>query len=113
MLDNMKKLLLVALLFSFNAHADTVAWLENQSGGKIVLTDATCPDDPRQFTAYGTSPSISTQFGCWFSDDMMVHITWSKSGNFKSYPLELWNVNDNVAKKLRRKNQDSSGRKSI
>lgn len=106
----MKKIL-VSLLLCLSAHAsaDTVAWLENQGGGKIILTDNTCPSDPAQFVAYGTSQSISTQFGCWFSDDMMVHITWTKSGNFKSYPLEIWNVNQDVVRKLRRK-QSGSGK---
>jgi len=102
----MKKMLALLLLcLSAHASADTVAWIENQGGGKIVLTDGTCPHDPAQFVAYGSSSSISTQFGCWFSDDMMVHITWTKSGNFKSYPLEMWNVNNDVARRLKQRNK--------
>ena len=99
----MKKILVLLLLsLSAHANADTVAWMQNQGGGKIVLTDKDCQEDSRQFMAYASSNSISTQFGCWFSDDMMVHITWSSTGNFKSYPIENWNINQEALNKLKR-----------
>lgn len=105
----MKKIL-VLLLLCLSAHvsADTVGWMPNNGGGKIVITDKDCQSDSRQFMAYTTSSSISTQFGCWFSDDVMVHITWESTGSFKSYPLENWNINDSVIKRLRQRLKGSS-----
>ena len=95
---------LAAVIFmSSTVYADTVATMLNNSGGKIVLTDKDCQSDSRQFMAYTTSNSVSTQFGCWFSDDSMVHITWESTGAFKSYALEDWNVNAEVAKRLKKK----------
>lgn len=106
----MKKMLALLLLCLSAAHvkADTVAWMDNNGGGKIVLTDKTCNTDARQYLAYASSNSISTQFGCWFSDDIMVHITWERSGNFKSYPLDDWNINTEVARKLKKKQNGST-----
>lgn len=91
------------------AKADTVGWMPNNGGGKIVITDKDCQSDSRQFMAYTTSSSISTQFGCWFSDDVMVHITWESTGSFKSYPLENWNINSDVLKRLRQRLKGGSG----
>ena len=106
----MKKILFVFFMLVSNmVVADTVGWMENNGGGKIVLTDNTCKSDARQFMAYASSSSISTQFGCWFSDDTMVHITWESSGNFRSYPLENWNINNEAAKRLRQRLKSKSG----
>lgn len=106
----MKKMMAVLLLLLLSAHAnaDTVGWMPNNGGGKIVITDKDCQSDSRQFMAYTTSSSISTQFGCWFSDDVMVHITWESTGSFKSYPLENWNINSDVIKRLRQRLKGSS-----
>lgn len=104
----MKKIALILLFVATWANADTVGWQENNSGGKIILTDKACNSDSRQFMAYASSTQISTQFGCWFSDDVMVHITWEKTGNLKSYPLEDWNINTEVAKKLRQRLKGSN-----
>jgi hypothetical protein len=66
------------------ARADTVATLKNQGGGQIVLTDIKCRT-MSGMVAYGTHPNNSTLFGCWFLDDIFVHITWS-DGDTRSYP---------------------------
>lgn len=110
----MKKILVLLLLsLSVHANADTVGWMPNNGGGKIVLTDKDCPDDARQFMAYTTSSTVSTQFGCWFSDDVMVHITWSSTGSFKAYPLENWTLNESVIKRLRQRIKGSRGGVSL
>ena len=107
----MKKILvsLLLCLSAAAANADTVGWMYNNSGGKIILTDRDCEGDARQFMAYASSQSVSTQFGCWFSDDSMVHITWTASGNFKSYPLESWTLNNEVVKRLRQRLNKGKG----
>ena len=105
----MKKLLVILMLsLSTQVMADTVGWMNNNSGGKIVLTDRDCQEDSRQFMAYATSNSVSTQFGCWFSDDVMVHITWNSTGSFKSYALENWNINGEVLRRLRQRLKGNS-----
>lgn len=106
----MKKMLVLLLLcLSAHASADTVGWMNNNSGGKIVLTDKDCEGDSRQFMAYASSQTVNTQFGCWFSDDTMVHITWSLNNNLKSYPLENWNLNSEVIKRLRQRLNKNKG----
>lgn len=107
----MKKILvsLLLCLSAAAANADTVGWMYNNGGGKIILTDRDCEGDARQFMAYASSQSVSTQFGCWFSDDSMVHITWTASGNFKSYPLESWTLNNEVVKRLRQRLNKGKG----
>lgn len=106
----MKKLLVILMLgLSTQIMADTVGWMANNGGGKIVITDKDCQSDSRQFMAYATSNTVSTQFGCWFSDDVMVHITWESTGSFKSYPLENWNINSEVIRRLRQRIKGGSG----
>lgn len=104
----MKKILFVCFMLVSNmVVADTVGWMANNGGGKIVLTDKDCQSDSRQFMAYASSASIGTQFGCWFSDDAMVHITWESTETLRSYPLEQWNINSEVAKRLRQRLKSS------
>lgn len=76
------------LLFAFvtvDARAATVATLPNKGGGQIVLTDIKCRSMSGN-VAYGTHPNMSTLFGCWFADDIFVHVTWS-DGDTRSYPI--------------------------
>lgn len=104
----MKKIL-VLLLLSLSAHAsaEMVAWLGNQAGGRIVITDEVCidPDTNKRYDAlkraYNYSSSGSTSEGCFHIEDDSVVIVWVNSvGRSKSrYPLENFTLNTNYKKK--------------
>lgn len=97
----MKPLITLSLCMALTAWADTIATVPNTADGKMVLTDIKCTDKPG-WVVYSSSPKATTQFGCWFSDDSMVHITWS-DGDFRSYPLNRWEINFDVLQRLRNK----------
>ena len=98
----MKKLICIFFATASIAYADTFATYRNSAGGQIVLTDVPC-DGTTQYVAYASSPRSDTLFGCWFSDSTMIHVTW-KDGSIRSYEFDGWNVNMEVAKRLKAKN---------
>ena len=88
----MKKLIIALAIFASVAHAEIIAVLRNRAGGTIALTDVStqkCGSTSR--AAYSTSPSNETAWGCWFLDDLMVHITWL-DGKTWSYPVESFHI---------------------
>ena len=95
----MKKLALILAFLSACASADTIATLENKGGGLIVLTDVICRNESGYYV-YSQQPSAATQFGCWWSDDSMVHVTWS-DGDVWSYPISHFRINPTKAQKMR------------
>lgn len=97
----MKKLFLSLILAAAPVLADTVATMNNDNGGIMVLTDVSCKDGSG-YHMYSQSPSYRTLFGCWWSDNSMVHVTWI-DGEVRSYPLSLWRVNVDVARRMRNK----------
>jgi hypothetical protein len=101
----MKKLICIFLATLSIANAEVVASVKNNANGLLVLTDEVCEGNSK-FFAYSTSDSANTQFGCWFSDSLMIHITW-RDGSVRSYDFTGWQVNVEVAKKLKSKNRQT------
>ena len=95
----MKKLVLMMLFACACAQADTLATMGNAAGGTVILTDVPCKNGGGYYV-YSQSPTASTQFGCWWSDDSMVHITWN-DGDVRSYPINYFKVNSRIADRLR------------
>ena len=95
------KFVCVLLLTCSSVQAGTVATAENRSGGTTVLTDVPCKNEKGLYV-YSQSPRSPTLFGCWWSDDAMVHITW-QDGEFRSYPLHIFNINYENVEKLRKR----------
>lgn len=102
----MKKLFLIFAMLAFNAQADIVAAMSNRNGGTMVLTDVDCKSG-NGMVAYTQSPSVSTLFGCWWSDKIMVHITWN-DGDVRSYPISAWDVDAEVAKRMKKRHNGSN-----
>ena len=103
------KRLLIALALCGVVHAETIATLKNKAGGYIILTDV-ATDRCSGFVgaAYTTRSDNQTTWGCWFSDDMMVHIRWY-DGDTRAYPIDDFSVNTEAARKLReRRNKGQS-----
>ena len=101
----MKKLALILAFLSACAYADTIATTENKAGGTVILTDVPCKNGSGYYV-YSQSPTASTQFGCWWSDDAMVHITWS-DGDVRSYPFNIFRVNKKNSDRLRREENNN------
>lgn len=100
----MKKLILIAAIAASSVYADTVATLRNRSGGMIVLTDVQT-DSCRGFagSVYTTTDTNRTLWGCWFSDDTMVHVRWS-DGDTRAYPIDAFEVNAQTARRFKERN---------
>ena len=73
-----------------SASAESIAYLANKGGGRIVITDEACSNQKGKI-AY-TTGNTDTILGCWFLDDLYVHIVWSDDGKLRSYPLENWTL---------------------
>ena len=103
----MKKIV-VLLLLSLSAHAsaEMLAWLGNQAGGRIVLTDEVCvdPETKERYDAlkraYNYGSAGGTSEGCYLLEDESVVVIWvNTSGRSKSrYPLENFTFNKNYRK---------------
>ena len=96
----MRKILVLLALCGI-AHADTIATLRNKAGGVIVLTDVQT-DRCRDFVGavYATMDNNQTSWGCWFSDDLMVHIKWN-DGDTRAYPIDSFTINTEAVRRLR------------
>lgn len=96
----MKKIFILLALCGL-AHAETIATLRNKAGGLIVLTDVQT-DRCRDFVGavYSTMENNQTSWGCWFTDDLMVHIRWS-DGDTRAYPIENFTINTEAVRRLR------------
>jgi hypothetical protein len=75
---------------SLNASAEVVASMNNQGGGKIVLTASQCPNYPNLYVAYSYVDNGKTIMGCWTTSDSLVMIDWS--GDIRSYPANAFTI---------------------
>jgi hypothetical protein len=88
----MKKLILAALLAASTlAQAESVAYLENKAGGKIVLATNACYINGERFdpllSAWTHTKSGVVTTGCWVYEDAtdLVHVVW-EDGERRVYP---------------------------
>ena len=103
------KRLLIGLAMCGLAHADTIAMLKNQANGVIVLTDRKEGCSKYPGAAYSVSGnSNNTWWGCWYSDDIMVHIDWN-DGAKTSYLVDNFTVNHENLRKLRERRGSGGG----
>lgn len=102
------KLLPLIALCAGLSHAEVVATLKNRAGGYIVLTDVVT-DRCREFagSVYTTSDNNQTTWGCWFTDDVMVHIRWN-DGDTRAYPIDNFSVNTEAVRRMRERRKGQS-----
>lgn len=100
----MRRFILTALLVCVSVEADTLAFLENKTGGVIVLTDDKTKCSRFPGAAYATDGSNNRTFwGCWYSDDMRVFIDWH-DGDKTSYLLSNFtHMTENIRRWVERK----------
>jgi hypothetical protein len=99
----MKKLLIV-LCFIGLVQAKGIAWMPNQAGGKIVITDEVCKDNkgkvyPSLNKIYMYTQAGYTLDGCFYISDDTVRTTWN-DGSEMRYPLESFTLFTKTGTKL-------------
>lgn len=86
----MKHILGVMLAYavSMPAYSKAIAYMENQSGGRIVLTDQ--PGCKIQHMAYAIDSNGEAHDGCWVHDNNNVYIKWLDVDTVLPYDIKLW-----------------------
>ena len=87
----MKKILLSFLFVSFLSAAEGIAWINNNAGGKIIITNEVCKDlngkvykKLNRIYMY-TSEGITID-GCFYIADDLVNAVWVNGTQMK-YPV--------------------------
>ena len=91
-----KPLLALSILLATNlSYAGTKAYVKNESGGKIVLTDEACSTDDKMLRSYkyaGAKNGHRTWEGCWKDDDITIFVKWSDEPLGQRYPKKKFKV---------------------
>ena len=75
-----KSILIAAIFAVGSAQADVIATLQNKAGGLIYLTDVKTKGCKDGRAVFSTNSGGSSIWGCWFLDDVVVHIKWDDNG---------------------------------
>ena len=84
----MKKLLLSLLCVSSLSMAEGIAWLSNNAGGKIIITNEICKDpDGKVYKKLNriymyTSEGLTME-GCFYAADDLVNAIWINGKQMK------------------------------
>jgi len=87
----MKKILLSLLFVSFLSVAEGIAWINNNAGGKIIITNEVCKDlDGKVYKKLNriymyTSEGITID-GCFYIADDLINAVWVNGTQMK-YPV--------------------------
>ena len=87
-------------------NAEMVAWLGNQGGGKIVITNQVCVDPVTNQRydalkrAYNYDSSGGTSEGCFFVEDESVVVVWVEptKRTTSRYPLVNFTISEKFKK---------------
>ena len=91
-------ILLALLLAAAPALADEW-YIENDVGGRIVITEDACPNDTGKYWAFAYAARGDRLEGCWTSRQKMAFVTW-ENGTRSAYPLDKFEMNVQSKRKL-------------
>lgn len=77
----------LVIVISSQARAAEVAFLPNQTGGQIVLTDVEVTLCPNARVAYARSADGTTTWGCWNGTPNFISVDWAIFG-VTTYPTK-------------------------
>lgn len=93
-------LIMFLLIYPAPTRADVLAnvmVMDNEEGGKIVLTLAPC-DLPAgapiegAYAAYATEGDGTVHFGCWTRDELSVNTEWKDAPGIYTYAAHLFRL---------------------
>ena len=87
----MKKLFIAALLFAGAARAEIIATMPNKAGGMIYLTNNVTEKCKPLRAMFANSAGGNSIFGCWFLDEIVIHIKWDDTGT-SAFPVEAFTI---------------------
>jgi len=92
------KRLLIALCFIGSVQAKDIAWMPNQAGGRIVLTDEVCKDGQGKIykglnRIFLYSETGLTMDGCFYVRGDIVDVVW-ESGDKRRYPVNSFTLHE-------------------
>ena len=96
--------LLFMLAFVGTCKAETIANMNNQGGGKIVLTDEVCKHKGKTYAKLNRAYNYTTEGygseGCFYVEDETVVILWDVNGEptKRRYPAENFTITKKKAK---------------
>jgi hypothetical protein len=83
----MKKYLLALCFVSSLSFAKSLAWMPNQAGGKIIITDEICQSNGKTFKslnrAFLYTQSGFTLEGCFYIEEELISVVWSDGTQMK------------------------------
>jgi len=81
----MKKLLICLLFTPILSHAEAIAQMNNQGGGKIVLTNEVCKYAGKTYSSLNRAYNYTSEGygseGCYDVEDDTVVIVWNVNGS--------------------------------
>ena len=84
----MKKAMIAAMFFVASiAQSEIIATMPNKAGGMIYLTNNVTEKCKPMRAMFANSASGNSIFGCWFLDEIVIHIKWDDSGT-SAFPVE-------------------------
>ena len=83
----MKKLLIALCFVSGVVNSANIAWMSNQAGGRIVLTDEVCKDKGKTYSSLNrlfmyTSEGYTME-GCFYISGDLVNAIWTNGREMK------------------------------
>lgn len=87
----MKKLLLTLLLAASAAHAEIIATMPNKAGGMLYLTNNVTEKCKPFRTMFANNSEGKSIFGCWFLDEVVIHVRWEDGGT-SAFPVEAFTL---------------------
>lgn len=94
----MRKLLVCLLFAPILSQAEMIASMNNQGGGKIVLTNEICKVGEKTYSklnrAYNYTSEGYNSEGCFYIEDETVVVVWGQANGAKQmrYPIENFTV---------------------
>lgn len=97
----MKKLMWLLLFCVVSANAREIAWLPNNAGGKIVITNETCRKNGKNYEGLYRSFMYTkegyTMNSCYYLDGSSIRMLYD-NGQEMRYPVEDFFMNEQPKK---------------
>lgn len=89
----MRRFILVGLMavLAIQADAEIIATMKNQAGGLIYLTNNVTDKCRPQRVMFANNSDGKSIWGCWFVDEVVVHVRWEDGGT-SAFPVDAFTL---------------------